>query len=238
EVRDDRERLERRLREVALRRLLEEPRAGLGRVARRAERPAAGDVLEHDPAPAFGVALAHESQCRFDALGVVVRGLRELLDREGCRRHDQERLERAGELVERIGRDQAERTVHSPVLSSLSVDSCPLRKILIGANGADCSMAISPVRRRSSSARKATACSTRESCPTSWSKSKRERRRSTARNRSRNCVTGGKRSAMWASETCGGSTASRRITCASFSGSCGASGVSGFGASGAGPIRK
>ena len=43
---------------------------------------------------------------------------------------------------------------------------------------------------------------------------------------------------MCASETCGGSTASRRITCASFSGSCGASGFSTFGASGAGPSRK
>ena len=43
---------------------------------------------------------------------------------------------------------------------------------------------------------------------------------------------------MCESETSGGSTASSRITCASRSGSCGASGVSTLGASGAGPSRK
>ena len=86
EVRDDRERLERRLREVPLRRLLEEPRARLRRLARRAERPAARDVLEHDAAAALAVALADEPERRLDALGVVVRGLRELLRRTAAPR--------------------------------------------------------------------------------------------------------------------------------------------------------
>src|SRR5581483_6769964 len=232
EVGDDRERLERRLREVPLCRLLEEPRAGDGRLARRPEGPAAGDVLEHDAAPALAVPLAHEPERRLDALDVVVRCVRELLRRQRLRGHDEERLERPGELVERVRCDQAERSVHEASLSTSG------REILIGANGPDCSIVTSPNRRRSRSARKATACSTRESDSTSWSKSKRERRFRTARNRSTNCDTGGNRSAMWFSETCGGSFASSRITSASRSGCCGASGTSTLGASGAGPSRK
>ena len=43
---------------------------------------------------------------------------------------------------------------------------------------------------------------------------------------------------MWLSDTVGGSAASARSTCASRSGSCGASRSSGRGASGAGPSRK
>src|SRR5262245_35643483 len=99
-------------------------------------------------------------------------------------------------------------------------------------------MVISSARRSSSSARKATACSARDSPPSSESKSKRERRRSKARKRSRNCDTGGKRKAMWLSDTAGGSFAISRITSASCSGSCGASFRSGRGARGAGPRRK
>src|SRR5581483_4933164 len=52
EVGDDCERLERRLREAALRRPLLQPCARGGRLRRGAECPAAGDELEHDPAPA------------------------------------------------------------------------------------------------------------------------------------------------------------------------------------------
>src|SRR5205814_1569268 len=178
------------------------------------------------------VPLAHEPERCLDPLDVVVGGLRELLDGQGGGRDDEQRLERTGDLVERILCDQAERTVHE---ASLSTSFC---EILIGAKGAAWSILISPDRRRSSKARNATACSIRESSPTSWSKSKRDRRRRTARNRSTNCDTGGKRNAMWASETWGGSTASIRITCASRSGCWGASGVSTFGASGAGPSRK
>src|SRR5690242_6847754 len=99
-------------------------------------------------------------------------------------------------------------------------------------------MVISSERRSSSKARKATACSARDSPSSSESKSKRERRRSSARKRSRNCATGGNRSAMWLRDTAGGSFASSRITSASCAGSCGASFRSGCGASGAGPSRK
>src|SRR5205807_7639739 len=139
-------------------------------------------------------ALGEKPERRLDPLRVVGGRLGELGDRERRRRHDQQRFHRAGEPVDGVRRDQAERTVHEASLST------SVREILIGANGAACSSAISPERRRSSSARNATACSTRDSSPTSWSKSNRERRRSTARNRSRNCVTGGKRSAMCASD--------------------------------------
>ena len=57
-------------------------------------------------------------------------------------------------------------------------------------------LASSPVFRSSSRARKAEACSARESEATSASKSKRLRRRSKARKRSRKSETGGKCSAM------------------------------------------
>src|SRR5437868_12437813 len=108
----------------------------------------------------------------------------------------------------------------------------------IGANGAACSMASSPARRSSSSARNADACSSRVSSATSVSKSNLVRRRRSERNRSRNCATGGKRNAMCDRETSGGSCASSRSTRANDSGSCCASGISTFGASGAGPSRK
>ena len=55
--------------------------------------------------------------------------------------------------------------------------------------------------RSSSSARKATATSMREKPATSWSKSSRMRRASSDRQRSRNCATGGNRSAMCAVES-------------------------------------
>ena len=57
-------------------------RACGGRLAGGAERPAAGDVLEHDPAAALGIALAYEPERRLDALCVVVSGLGELLHRQ------------------------------------------------------------------------------------------------------------------------------------------------------------
>src|SRR5437763_453875 len=68
------------LRQVPLRRLFEQPRARLRSLASRAERPTACDVLQDDPAPALGVALAHEAERGFDPLRVIVRGLREILD--------------------------------------------------------------------------------------------------------------------------------------------------------------
>ena len=50
--------------EVALRRPLEEARARVRGLARGAERPAAGDVLEHDAAAALAVALARRGRAR------------------------------------------------------------------------------------------------------------------------------------------------------------------------------
>ena len=152
-------------------------------------------MLEHDPAAALAVAVGEQAERELDPLGVVVRRLGELVDRERRGGDDEQRLDRPGELVDRVRGDQAERAIHS------ASSFCVWAETLIGANGAACSSAISPVLRSSSSARKATAWSTRESEPTSASKSKRRRRRRTARKRSRNCETGGKRSDMCASET-------------------------------------
>src|SRR4029079_12727795 len=55
-VGDDRERLERGLREPTLHRPLDESGARLGGLPRRPKRVTAGDLLEHDPASAFAVA--------------------------------------------------------------------------------------------------------------------------------------------------------------------------------------
>src|SRR5581483_11177047 len=186
---DDGERLQRRLREAALDRALEQPRAGLGRLARGAERPASGDALQHDAAPALAVALAQEPQRRLDPLRVVGGRLGQLGGRERRRRDDEQRLDRPRERVDGVGGDQAERTVlHCNILSWSA------RETLIGAKGAACASAISPALHSSSSARKATACSTRARPATSASKSNVRRRRSTPRKRSRNWETGGKRS--------------------------------------------
>ena len=114
EVRDDRERLERRLREVPLRRLLEEARARLRRLARRAERPAAGDVLEHDAAAALAVALARRARAPSRrARRRRPRPSASSVDGERRGGDDEQRLDRAGELVERVRCDQAERSVHA-----------------------------------------------------------------------------------------------------------------------------
>src|SRR5439155_19986941 len=78
EVCDDRERLERRLREAALDGPLEQSPARLGRIARGAKRPAASDLLEHDPAPPFAKALAEQAEGRLDALDLVARDLGQL----------------------------------------------------------------------------------------------------------------------------------------------------------------
>ncbi len=60
----------------------------------------------------------------------------ELFDGKRLRGDDEQRLERAGEPVERVRGDQAERAVHAVVLSSSTVVSCPARATRIGANGA------------------------------------------------------------------------------------------------------
>ena len=59
--------------------------------------------------------------------------MRELVGRERRGRDDEQRLERARELVDRICGDQAERAIHSRFLSS------SVRETLIGPNGAACS---------------------------------------------------------------------------------------------------
>src|SRR5262245_10712017 len=176
EIRDHGQRLECRMGQAALDRALEEPAAGLRRFTRRAERPAAGDVLEHDAAPALAVPLPEQAQGRLDPLHVVTGRFGELVRRERLRRHDEQRLDRPCQRVERVRLDQAERALHTATSSTATS-----RDTRIGANGAACSSETSPARRNSSSARKATACSTRDKPATSWSKSKRARRPSTAR---------------------------------------------------------
>src|SRR5262249_56190152 len=138
----------------------------------RGEGMGGGDALEDEPAAALRVPLGEQAERELDALGVVVRRLRQVANRERLRRHDEQRLDRAGDRVDGAGDDQAEWAIHDSVLSTSG------REILIGANGAVCSSATSPLFRSSSSARNATATSTRESPSTSASKSKRRRRRS------------------------------------------------------------
>src|SRR5262249_596220 len=78
EVRDDRQRLQRRLRQPALHGPLEQPPARLGRVARRAEGPAAGDLLQDDAATALAVALRQQAERRLPPFAVVGRRPHEL----------------------------------------------------------------------------------------------------------------------------------------------------------------
>src|SRR5262249_8706176 len=158
-----------RLREAALHRPLEEPRTRLRRLARRAERPAAGDLLEHDPAAALPVAVLQQAESRLDALRRLLRRCAQLVDRQRRRCDDEQRLERPREAVERVGRDQAERTAHAELLSTAA------RAILIGANGAAWLISISPCLRSSRSARKATATSVRGKPSISESKSNTRR---------------------------------------------------------------
>ena len=124
EVGNDRERLHRRLREATLDRALEEATAGLGGLARAAEGVAAGDVLQHDPAAPLAVAIGEQPERKLDPLGVVRGRVGELLDRQRRRGDHEQRLERPGELVDRVCGDQAERTIHSAVLSFAFADSC------------------------------------------------------------------------------------------------------------------
>ena len=113
EVGDDRERLQGRLREASLDRPLEEAAAGLGGLARGAEGVAAGDVLQHDPAAPLAVPIGEQPERELDPLDVVRGRVGELFDRERRRGHDEQGLERPGELVDRVRGDQAERTIHS-----------------------------------------------------------------------------------------------------------------------------
>src|SRR5206468_11869839 len=136
------------------------------------ERPAAGDLLQHDPAPSLPVALAQQAQRGLDAFGRFLRSLSQLFRRERRRGHHEQRLDDPGQRVERVGGDQAERTFHERLLSTSA------RAILIGAKGAAWPMAISPCLRSSSSARNATVISTRDMPSISESKSNTRRRES------------------------------------------------------------
>src|SRR5205823_4596155 len=118
------------LREPALDRALEEPRAGSRRMARGAKGPATGNVLEDDPAAPLAVALTEQLESLVDASGIVVGRLGELLHLERLRGNDEQRFDRPGELFDRVRRDQPERAFHARLLSASG------REILIGAKGA------------------------------------------------------------------------------------------------------
>src|SRR5262245_23044838 len=232
QVRDDRQRLERRLREPPFDGTLEETRTRVRGVAARPEGVPACDLLEHDAAPPLAVALAKKTERGLDALRVILGRLAQLVERERRRCDDEQRLDRPREPIDGICGDQAERAVHSEILSASALET------LMGANGAAWLSPISPDLRSSSNASNATACSMRDNLSTSVSKSKTRRRESSARNRSRNCETGGNRSAIWPSDTVGGGTASARSAAPRTSRSCAARRRSARGASGAGPSRK
>src|SRR3954451_19683768 len=156
QVRDDRDCLERGLRQTALHGTLEQARARFRCIARSAECPAASDALQDDAAPSFAVALAEQSQRGLDPVLRLTRCVAELFGRQRRRCDDEQSFDDPRERIERVGGDQAERTFHEWLLSTLA------RAILIGANGAACWMAISSCLRSSSSARNATAISTRD----------------------------------------------------------------------------
>src|SRR5439155_19271953 len=124
---------------------------------------AAGDVLEDDPAATLAKAVGEQAERGLDAVGVVVCRNRQVLHRERSRGDHEQRFERPRQAVDRVGGDQAERAIHAPLPSTRA------RETLIGANGRPWASETSPMRASSSSARKATTCSTRESPSTSVS---------------------------------------------------------------------
>ena len=130
------------------------------------------------------------------------RSPRELVHGQRLRRDDEQRLDRAGELVDGLaGIRRSGRSMRPPFARRG-------REILIGANGAAWASTISPCLRSSSSARNATALSARDSPTTSWSKSNRRRRREQRAPALEEPRDRGKRSAMCAVDGRGGSTAS------------------------------
>ena len=105
EVGDDRQRLERSLRQPALHGPLEQPPASLGRFTRGTEGPATRNRLQHDPAATLVIALGEQPERQLDPLMVVLRRSHELLHGQRRARDDEQCLERPRELVERIGGD-------------------------------------------------------------------------------------------------------------------------------------
>ena len=120
--------------------------------------------------------LLEDRERLLDLRRIRLGGRGELVDRQRLRGDHEQRLERPCELERGrgVGGDQAETVFQERLLSASA------REILIGANGAACAIAISFCLRSSSSARNATAISTRESPATSWSKSKRRAPREAA----------------------------------------------------------
>ncbi len=102
EIGDDRECLQRRLRQAALRGALDETGARLGGVPRGAKRIAACDPLEHDPAPALAIATGEQPDRGLDPLLLFVSRAAQLLDRERLRRDDEQRLDDPGETIDGV----------------------------------------------------------------------------------------------------------------------------------------
>src|SRR5439155_12634424 len=104
-------------------------------------RVAAGNALEDDAAAPFGEPLPQDLQRLLDPREVVVRCDGEVLGGQRLGGDDEQRLQRAGQLVDGIRRDQAERTFHG-LSPSPAIAGLPALWMRIGANGAACSMRI------------------------------------------------------------------------------------------------
>ena len=233
QVRDDRERLERRLRQAALDRPLDEPRAGLRLGTGGAERVAARDLLEHDPAPPVGVPLAEQMERRLDACLVVLGRPGELGHGQRHGRDHEQRFERARGPLERRGVDETE--------SGRRVGSCSLpfdagapdsyrreRRVLVELE----LVALAQLEQREERRRLLETCQRRHLVVEHEARPAREQRAEPLEEAGDGRERG---AACGASETSGGSAASARIAPASASGSCGATRISARGAIGAGP---
>ena len=208
------------VRQAALDRSLEQPRARLRRVAARSERVPARDLLEDDAAPTLAVALAQKADRSLDPLGVILgrlaraRRSRAARTRPRAAPRPSSRAGRPGWLrsggagfpfgdpfvvacVETflafLGRGSGAGLRPAGAAAGQEREAL---ETLMGANGDAWLRSISPDLRSSSNARSATACSTREKPSTSASKSNSRLRVRSERKRSTNCETGGKRSAM------------------------------------------
>ena len=95
------------------------------RGARTPRRPRGRRRTRSRPPPSAGrcrsgprVPLAQQPERRLDPLEVVCGRLGELIERQRLRSDDEQRLDRAGEPVDRVRGDQAERAVHCRILPS------------------------------------------------------------------------------------------------------------------------
>src|SRR5439155_884053 len=84
-----------------------------GGLAGGSEGPPAGDLLQDDSAAPLAIALAEQPEGSLDPFNLIAGGFGQLVHRQRLRRHDQERLERPGERIDRVGRAQAERALHA-----------------------------------------------------------------------------------------------------------------------------